>query len=298
MPSPRPPSPATRGLWGSPTLINNVETLANVPQIILDWAGSRVEPTGRRVAGTKTFALTGAVRHVGLVEVELGTTLRQIVFGVGGGPPEGRSFKAAWIGGPGGGCLSAEHLETPMDYASLEAVGATMGSGGLVVVDDRTCSVRLARYMTAFCVEESCGKCPPCRIGTRVLLGLLERMCDGRGEPGDLERIESLGRHISRTSLCGLGQSAPQPVLSALACFRDEFRAHLEEHRCPAGQCSRLVDFRIDPVLCEGCGDCAVVCPEEAIAGDIGQPYVIDPAACSRCGLCVPSCPYDAIETV
>jgi NADH:ubiquinone oxidoreductase subunit F (NADH-binding)/NADH:ubiquinone oxidoreductase subunit E/NAD-dependent dihydropyrimidine dehydrogenase PreA subunit len=298
MPSPRPPSPATRGLWGSPTLINNVETLANVPQIILDWAGSRVEPTGRRVAGTKTFALTGAVRHVGLVEVELGTTLRQIVFGVGGGPPEGRSFKAAWIGGPGGGCLSEEHLDTPMDYASLEALGATMGSGGLVIVDDRTCSVRLARYMTAFCVEESCGKCPPCRVGTRVLLGLLERICDGRGEPGDLERIESIGRHIRRTSLCGLGQSAPQPVLSALAWFRDEFRAHLEEHRCPSGQCSRLVDFRIDPAVCDGCGDCVAVCPEAAIAGDPGRPYVIDPEACSRCGVCVPSCPLDAIETV
>jgi NADH-quinone oxidoreductase subunit F len=298
VPHPRPPSPATRGLWGQPTLINNVETLANIPQIVLDWAGSRVESVDRRVAGTKTFSLTGAVRHVGLVEVELGTPLRQIVFGIGGGPPDGRAFKAAWIGGPGGSCLAAEHLDTPMDYQSLESVGATMGSGGLVVVDDRTCTVQLARYMTSFCVDESCGKCPPCRIGTRVLLGLLARICDGRGQPGDLERIERLGNHIVRTSLCGLGQSAPRPVLSALACFRDEFRAHIDEHRCQAGQCSRLVDFRVRPALCEGCGDCVATCPEGAIAGEAGRPYTIDLSACSRCGLCVPCCPCDAIETV
>ena len=279
-------------------MINNVETLANVPAILRDGTVSEGEPGFPVEVGTKTFALTGAVRHMGLVEVELGTTLRQVVFGIGGGPADGRHFKAAWIGGPGGGCLAEQHLDTHIDYGSLEEMGASMGSGGMVVVDDRTCSVRLARYMTAFCVEESCGKCPPCRIGTRTLLGLLERICDGRGVAGDLERLESLGRHISRTSLCGLGQSAPRPVLSAIRYFRDEFRAHLEDHRCPAGECSRLVDFHIDPSLCEGCGDCAVVCPEGAITGDLGQPYTIDTEGCSRCALCVPCCPYDAIETV
>ncbi len=298
VPRPRPPAPSARGLWGRPTLINNVETLANVPAIMRYRGLQEVTPDPRAEGRTKTFAVTGAVRHVGLVEVELGTTLREIVFGIGGGPVEGRSFKAAWIGGPGGGCLAEQHLDVPIDFGSLEALGASMGSGGLVVVDDRTCSVRLARYMTAFCVEESCGKCPPCRVGTRTLLGVLERICDGCGVPGDLERLESLGRHISRTSLCGLGQSAPKPVLSALRYFRDEFRAHLEDHRCPAGECARLVDFHIDPKLCEGCGDCGAVCPEGAISGDLGRPYLIDPESCSRCGLCVPCCPYDAIETV
>lgn len=299
MPRPRPPAPAARGLWGRPTLINNVETLANIPAILRDLDRSKSPRSARRRrAGTKTFALTGSVRNVGLVEVELGTPLRQIVFGIGGGPPDGRTFKAAWIGGPGGGCLAEQHLDTPVDFGTLSELGASMGSGGLVIVDDRTCSVRLARYMTAFCVEESCGKCPPCRTGTRALLGLLERICEGRGEDGDLERIERLGKHISRTSLCGLGQSAPRPVLSALRYFRNEFRAHLEDHQCPAGECSRLLDFRIDPTRCEGCGDCTAVCPEAAITGELGKPHAIDRPACSRCGRCVPSCPYDAIETV
>jgi NADH:ubiquinone oxidoreductase subunit F (NADH-binding)/NAD-dependent dihydropyrimidine dehydrogenase PreA subunit len=298
MPRPRPPAPAVSGLWGRPTLINNVETLANIPAILRPRGVAETAPGPAALATTKTFALTGSVRHVGLVEVDLGTTLRQIVFGIGGGLPESRRFKAAWIGGPGGGCLAEEHLDSPLDYPSLESLGASMGSGGLVVVDDRTCTVRLARYMTAFCVEESCGKCPPCRIGTRVLLELLDRICEGAGEPGDLERIEGLGRHIRKTSLCGLGQSAPKPVLSAIAHFREEFEAHLEAHQCPAGECPRLVDFRIDPISCEGCGDCAVICPEEAIRGELGRPYVIDPDRCSRCAVCMPCCPYDAIETV
>ena len=298
-PRPRPPTPATRGLWGRPTLINNVETLASIPGILRH----RTPPTARWAvsarAATKTFALTGAVRHVGLVEVEQeGDRLRRIVLGIGGGPPAGRTFKAAWLGGPGGGCLAEQHLDTPLDDGVLAELGASTGSGGLVVVDDRTCSVRLARYMTEFCADESCGKCPPCRIGTRALLGLLERICEGRGTPGDLERIESLGRHINRTSLCSLGQSAPRPVLSALRWFRDEFRAHLEEHRCPAGECSRLVDFSIDPSRCEGCGDCVAVCSEGAISGVLGNPYTIDRQICTRCALCVPCCPYDAIDTV
>lgn len=293
MPRARPPIPATCGLWGHPTLINNVETLANIPQIVM--------PRDNREAGratTKTFALTGAVRNVGLVEVALGTSLREIVFGIGGGMAQGRTFKAAWIGGPGGGCLGEAQLDTPVDYDSLEEQGATMGSGGLVVVDDRTCSVRLARFMLAFCVEESCGKCPPCRIGTRVLLGLLTRISEGQGRVGDLERIERLGEHVHRTSLCGLGQSAPKPVLAALRNFRSEFEAHLTRRSCPAGECYRLLDLCIDSGLCDGCGDCVVVCPERAIAGELGSSHSIDLDRCTRCGLCIPCCPYDAIETV
>ena len=293
VPRTRPPTPATSGLWGHPTLINNVETLANIPQIVM--------PQTHREAGrarTKTFALTGAVRNVGLVEVALGTSLREIVFGIGGGMAGGGRFKAAWIGGPGGGCLGEAQLDTPVDFDSLEEQGATMGSGGLVVVDDRTCSVRLARYMLAFCVDESCGKCPPCRIGTRVLLGLLTRISDGEGEAGDLERIEVLGEHVRRTSLCGLGQSAPKPVLTALRNFRSEFEAHLDQRTCPAGECYRLLDLRIDGGLCDGCGDCAGVCPEGAISGEIGSLHLIDLDRCTRCGLCIPCCPYDAIETV
>ncbi len=293
MPRTRPPHPATRGLWGHPTLINNVETLANIPQILM--------PRNQRGAGratTKTFALTGAVRNVGLVEVTLGTSLREIVFGIGGGLAEGRTFKAAWIGGPGGGCLGEPQLDTPIDYDSLEEQGVAMGSGGLVVVDDRTCSVRLARFMLAFCVEESCGKCSPCRIGTRVLLGLLTRVSEGEGRAGDLERIERLGEHVHRTSLCGLGQSAPMPVLTALRHFRSEFESHLNSRSCPAGECYRLLDLRIDAELCEGCGDCVVVCPEQAIVGEPGSSYAIDLDRCNRCGLCIHCCPYDAIETV
>jgi len=298
MPRPRPPSPSSQGLWGKPTLINNVETLANVPAILRSLEGSSGVESTRPGARTKTFALTGSVRNVGLVEVALGTTLREIIYDIGGGPVDGRRFKAAWIGGPGGGCLGEEHLDTPIGYRSLEALGATMGSGGLVVVDDRTCSVRLARFMLAFCVEESCGKCPPCRIGTNVLLEILTRICDGRAKPGDLQRIEALGDHVCRTSLCGLGQSAPKPVLTALRHFRAEFDAHVLDHHCPAGECYRLMDLRIDSAKCEGCGDCIVLCPERAITGDIGSLHVIDVDSCSRCGLCIPCCPCDAIETV
>jgi len=298
MPRPRPPAPATRGLWNQPTLINNVETLANVPAIFRPVDGGTKVTDTFPAADTKTFALTGSVRNVGLVEVAMGTTLREIIFEIGGGLEDGRHFKAAWIGGPGGGCLSYEHLDTPIGYQPLESLGATMGSGGLVVVDDRTCGVRLARFMLAFCVEESCGKCPPCRIGTSVLLEILERICSGEAEAGDLERLEELGEHVSKTSLCGLGQSAPKPLLTALRYFRSEFDAHVMDHHCPAGECYRLMDLRIDPAACEGCGDCVAMCPDRAIRGDIGTAHVIDPESCSRCGLCIPCCPNDAIETV
>jgi NADP-reducing hydrogenase subunit HndC len=274
-------------------LINNVETLANVPLIL--------RPPAERpstVASTKTFALTGAVRNVGLVEVALGTSLREIVFGIGGGLAGGRRFKAAWIGGPRGGCLGAAQLDTPVDYRTLEAEGVTIGSGGLVVIDEKTCSVRLARFMLDFCVQESCGKCPPCRIGTRVLLDVVTRICDGEGRPGDLEILERLGKHVQNSSLCGLGRSAPNPLLTALRHFRSEFEAHLVDRTCPAGECHRLLDLRIDPSACEGCGDCVSVCPDRAISGELGEEHVIDLDRCTRCGLCIPCCPYDAIETV
>jgi NADH:ubiquinone oxidoreductase subunit F (NADH-binding)/(2Fe-2S) ferredoxin len=240
MPSPRPPYPAYRGLWGCPTLINNVETLANVPSILSPDPESFDDVGTTLSKGTKTFALTGRVNNVGLVEVPLGTTLREIVFGIGGGIPGNGEFKAAHFGGPSGGALPAAHLDTPIDYESLRSLGAMMGSGGLVILDEQICMVRLARYFMRFCVEESCGKCPPCRIGNHVMLNLLDRIIAGRGQPGDTERLQTLGEHIQRTSLCGLGQTAPNPVLSGIRHFRGEFDAHVRDRNCPAGECSGL----------------------------------------------------------
>jgi NADH-quinone oxidoreductase subunit F/NADP-reducing hydrogenase subunit HndC len=297
MPYPRPPYPAIRGLHGCPTLINNVETCASVPRVIVRGAGEYARVGTAQSKGTKTFALTGHVAHVGIIEVPLGITLREIVYDIGGGIPGGGRFKAALIGGSAGGCIPAGYLDTPIDYATLQELGAAMGSGGLVVMDDRTCMVKVAHYFTAFCAEESCGKCPPCRIGNQVLVQILERITEGRGEPGDLERLETLGRHIRRTSLCGLGRSSPNPVLSTLRHFREEYEAHVVDHRCPAGECYKLVTFFIDEALCEGCGACVQVCPAGAIDGREGHVHTVDSGTCIHCGACLSVCPTGAVGT-
>mgnify|MGYP006286176943 CR=1 FL=1 len=297
MPRPRPPYPAQSGLWGRPTLINNVETYANVPGIIVN-GGKKFAEVGTQLSkGTKTFALTGNVNNIGLVEVPMGITLREIIEDIGGGIPDGRSFKAAQTGGPSGGCIPASLFDTPIDYRSLIELGSMMGSGGLVVMDDRTCMVKLAKFFMEFCVEESCGKCPPCRIGNKILLNILERICEGEGRSGDMERLEILGQHIKSSSLCGLGQTAPNPILSTLQHFRNEYESHIRDHVCPACECYKLVTFYIDPELCSGCGLCAKACPTEAVQGTIKEVHTIDPSSCIHCGACINACPSDGVKT-
>ena len=298
MPKPRPPYPAAQGLWGKPTLINNVETWASVGGIIARGAEEFASVGTKLSKGTKTFALTGKVNNIGLVEVPMGITLREIVFDVGGGIPDGHEFKAAQIGGPSGGCIPAAFIDTPIDYTSLQGLGAMMGSGGLVVMDDSTCMVKVARFFMEFCAEESCGKCPPCRIGTQVMLNILKRICDGKGVPGDIERLESLARHIKSSSLCGLGQTAPNPTLSTIRHFRNEFEAHVDGRTCPAHECNALMTFSINGDMCNGCGLCAKACPSGAISGEIKHAHVIDEDLCIKCGACLSACPTDSVVAV
>lgn len=292
----KPPFPANAGLWQKPTLINNVETYANITKIILNgakWYSSIGTATSK---GTKVFALGGNVVNVGLVEVPMGTTLREIVFDIGGGIPNGHEFKAAQTGGPSGGCIPAEHLDTPIDYESLGAIGSMMGSGGLIVMDDTKCMVNLAKFYLGFTVDESCGKCTPCRIGTKRMHEILEKITDGNGTIEDLENLETLAVNIKKASVCGLGQTAPNPILSTLKYFKDEYRAHIIEKRCPAGECKALANIEINPELCKGCGICKRQCPVNAISGEPKQPHRINPAICIKCGACVSKCPFKAIS--
>jgi NADH:ubiquinone oxidoreductase subunit F (NADH-binding)/(2Fe-2S) ferredoxin/Pyruvate/2-oxoacid:ferredoxin oxidoreductase delta subunit len=295
MPKPRPPYPAIRGLWDKPTLINNVETFANIPQIILrgaDWFASMGTENSK---GTKVFALAGNINNTGLVEVPMGTTLREIVYDIGGGIPDNRAFKACQTGGPSGGCLPASLLDTPVDYDSLTAVGSMMGSGGLIVMDENTCMVDVARFFLEFTQDESCGKCVPCREGTKRMLEVLEDITKGHGTPADIDLLEELATTIKGASLCGLGQTAPNPVLASLRFFRDEFNAHIHAKKCPAGVCQELLTFSIIPEKCKGCTLCKKVCPVDAIAGAVKTVHTIDTAKCIKCGACIPKCPFKAI---
>ncbi|MCQ2455979.1 MAG: NADH-quinone oxidoreductase subunit NuoF [Clostridia bacterium] len=295
-PRPRPPFPAVKGLWGKPTIINNVETYANIAQIILngaEWFSSVGTETSK---GTKVFALGGKITNTGLVEIPMGTTLREIIEEIGGGIPNGKKFKAAQTGGPSGGCIPAEHIDTPIDYDNLIKIGSMMGSGGLIVMDEDTCMVDLAKFFLEFTVDESCGKCAPCRIGTVRLLEILKKITSGNGEMEDIDKLEELAAYIKSASLCGLGQTAPNPVLSTLRYFRDEYIAHIKDKKCPAGVCKSLLRYEIDPDKCKGCTMCARQCPAGAISGTVKQPHVIDPAKCVKCGACLTTCKFGAIS--
>ena len=295
-PHPRPPFPAVKGLWGQPTIVNNVETYANIAQIILkgaDWFSSMGTETSK---GTKVFALGGKIKNTGLVEIPMGTTLREIVEEIGGGVPNGKKFKAAQTGGPSGGCLPASLIDTPIDYDNLIKAGSMMGSGGLIVMDEDTCMVDLAKFFLEFTVDESCGKCAPCRIGTVRLHEILEKITSGNGEMEDLDKLEELANFIKSASLCGLGQTAPNPVLSTLRFFRDEYIAHIVDKRCPAGVCKKLLAYEIDPNKCKGCTLCARTCPVGAISGKVKEAHVIDKAKCIKCGACMEKCKFGAIS--
>jgi NADH:ubiquinone oxidoreductase subunit F (NADH-binding)/(2Fe-2S) ferredoxin/NAD-dependent dihydropyrimidine dehydrogenase PreA subunit len=295
MPTPKPPFPAVSGLWEKPTVINNVETYANIPQIILkgsDWFSSIGTEKSK---GTKVFALGGKITNTGLVEVPMGTTLREVIYEIGGGIPNNKKFKAVQTGGPSGGCITAESLDTPIDYDTLTALGSMMGSGGMIIMDEDNCMVDVARFYLDFTKDESCGKCTPCRIGTKRLLEILEKICAGKGTLEDLDKLEALSYQIKSASLCGLGQTAPNPVISTLKYFRDEYIAHVVDKRCPSGVCKGLTRYTIMEGKCKGCSICAKNCPVTAISGKVKEPFVIDENKCIKCGLCIGKCPFKAI---
>lgn len=294
-PRPRPPYPAVKGLYGKPTILNNVETYANIAQIILHGADWFQSVGTERSKGTKVFALGGKIKHTGLVEVPMGTTLREIVEEIGGGVSDGGKFKAAQTGGPSGGCIPSKFLDIEIDYDNLTEIGAMMGSGGLIVMDESTCMVDIAEFFLRFTVDESCGKCTACRIGTKRLLEMLEKITGGRGEDGDIEKLESLCHYIKDNSLCALGQTAPNPVLSTLQYFRDEYVAHVHDHHCPAGACKELTIYRVLPEKCIGCTKCARNCPVGAIHGNVKEHHFIDMNKCIKCGVCMENCKFDAI---
>jgi NADP-reducing hydrogenase subunit HndC len=294
-PRPRPPFPAVKGLYGKPSIINNVETFANIPQIILKGADWFASMGTEKSKGTKVFALGGKIKHTGLVEVPMGTTLREIIEEIGGGIPNGKKFKAVQTGGPSGGCIPAEHLDIPVDYDNLTAIGSIMGSGGMIVMDEDNCMVDIAKFFLEFTVDESCGKCTPCRIGIRRMLELLEKITSGNGEMEDLDKLENLCYFIKENALCGLGQTAPNPVLSTLRYFRNEYEAHVVDKTCPAGVCKKLLNYYIDPGKCKGCTLCAKNCPADAITGAPKEIHVIDNAKCIKCGACFDSCRFKAI---
>jgi len=295
-PRPRPPFPANKGLWQKPTILNNVETYANIPVIILkgpEWFSSIGTEKSK---GTKVFAVGGKINNTGLVEIPMGTTLREIIYDIGGGIPNGKKFKAAQTGGPSGGCIPASHLDTPIDYDNLIALGSMMGSGGLIVMDEDNCMVDIAKFFLEFTVDESCGKCPPCRIGTKRMYEILDRITQGKGEEGDIEKLELLAENIRASALCGLGQTAPNPILSTLRYFRDEYEAHIREKRCPAGVCKALLRYVIAEDKCRGCGLCARKCPVNAISGELKKPYTIDSSICIKCGACMETCKFGAVS--
>lgn len=294
-PRPRPPFPAVKGLWQRPSILNNVETYANIPVIITkgpEWFASIGTEKSK---GTKVFAVGGKINNTGLVEIPMGTTLREVVYDIGGGIPNGKKFKAAQTGGPSGGCIPASLLDTPMDYDSLIQIGSMMGSGGLIVMDEDTCMVDIAKFFLEFTVDESCGKCPPCRIGTKRMLEILQKITDGKGEESDIEKLEILAKNIKTSALCGLGQTSPNPVLSTLRYFRDEYMAHVKDKKCPAGVCKSMMQYVISAEKCKSCGICAKNCPASCIKGQKGVPYEIDQEKCLKCGACMEKCPFKAI---
>ena len=294
-PRPRPPFPALKGLFQKPTILNNVETLANIPQIILNGPEWFASMGTEKSKGTKVFALGGKVNNTGLVEIPMGTTLREIVEEIGGGIPKGKKFKAAQTGGPSGGCIPTENFDVPIDYDNLIAIGSMMGSGGLIVMDEDTCMVDIAKFFLEFTVDESCGKCAPCRIGTRRMLEILEKITKGQGTMEDLDRLEELAAHLKSNSLCALGQTAPNPVLSTLRYFKDEYIAHIVDKKCPAGVCKDLLQYKINADKCKGCTLCARICPNGAISGKVKEPHAINPEKCLKCGAGMEKCRFGAI---
>ncbi|MEK7667578.1 MAG: NADH-ubiquinone oxidoreductase-F iron-sulfur binding region domain-containing protein, partial [Gemmatimonadota bacterium] len=294
-PHPRPPYPVQKGLWGKPTIINNVKTWASVPVIVSRGAGWYASIGTARSKGTMVFSLVGKINNTGLAEVPMGITLREMIYEIGGGLPKGKTLKAIQIGGPSGGCIPASLIDLPIDYEALTEAGSMMGSGGIVVMDEDTCMVDVARYFMEFLEEESCGKCFPCREGTQRLRAILTRISRGKGTEADLDLLEDAGWMVKETSLCGLGQTAANPVLSTLRYFRDEYLTHIREKRCPAKVCKELIVYRIEPTLCDGCHACVRMCSSEAILGEKGQPHAIDSAKCIKCGACLEVCQPDAV---